>query len=277
MSFTLMQAVVDTTGISLAPKAVLLVLARHARDDGTNEKCPSVQTLADKAGMSAKGARNALRSLEADGWIVALSKKSGGRCQTTHYRIAVGMLGPRETRHEAPPIETDTRHHVPPNGHDTRHHVPPNCSERRNDVPLKAAPRSAEEVSEEVEEGGGGSAGAREVAIVVGGLSGVPATGSNVAAVKEWLADGYDPQLDIYPAVVEALPTAPGAIGSFRYFTKAIGRHHAARTAPQPEKVSGNVHHLRPASGGERRQPPGRAGWRDQSLAYIADLAEEGD
>lgn len=281
MSYTLMQSVVDTLGISYASKAVLMVLARHARDDGTNDKCPTVQTIGDKAGMCAKAARNALRALEADGWIRPVGNKSGGRCQTTNYVIVTSLLGPSNTRHNVPPNDLDTRHNVPPNGHDTRYDVPPCPAETRYDVPKNPASGTAEEVNEERKEGGGGSAHAHEVAVMVSvmvaGLTGLTATGRNVATVEAWLADGCDPQQDIYPAVLEVTAKATEEIGSFRYFTKAIGRHHAARTAPPTEKATGNVHPIRPAAAKQHRASAGRAGWRDQSLAMLADSLEEGD
>jgi hypothetical protein len=158
MSFALMQAVVDLIGIPLASKAVLLVLARHAHDDGTNSKCPSVLTIAEKAGLSDKGARNALRALEADGWIEAVGRKVGGRSLSTNYTIRVDRIGPPETRNDVPRKERktrnhvppNTRNHVPPNGHDTRNGVPPFQTETRNDVPLNPERRSAEYVLEEV-------------------------------------------------------------------------------------------------------------------------------
>jgi hypothetical protein len=153
MSFALMQTVMDMPGIPLAPKAVLLVLARHARDDGFNPKCPSVQTIAEKAGMSDKCARNALRSLEADGWIEALGRKVGGRAMATNYRIIINRLGP-DTRNDVPPKPRETRNQVPGNGHDRGNERPRFHAETRNDVPLNPERRSAEYVIEEVSIGG---------------------------------------------------------------------------------------------------------------------------
>src|SRR5215217_6172251 len=83
-------------------KAVLVVMARHALEDGTNAKPPSVHTVAEKAGMCPRAARAALRALEAEGWIIPLSGKAGGRKQTVHYLIVAGKLEPTETRHVDP-------------------------------------------------------------------------------------------------------------------------------------------------------------------------------
>jgi hypothetical protein len=150
MSFALTKQVIDTTGIPVMQKSALVVLASHAREDGTNDKCPCVQTIADKAGMCAKAARCALRGLEENGWIIPLGNKAGGRKVTTNYLIVVGKLEPK-TRSHMPPIEEETRHHVPPNGHDTaretRYDVPPSC-ETRYHSPKKAVSGTAESIPE---------------------------------------------------------------------------------------------------------------------------------
>jgi uncharacterized protein YdaU (DUF1376 family) len=120
------------------------------------------------------------------------------------------------------------------------------------------------------EEEGGGTR-AHEVAVLVGGLTGLTATKANVATVEEWLAKGYDPQQDVYPAVVKALPTAKTAPGTFAYFTGPIARRHAARISPHS-----NVSYLPSAAGG--RQAPSdamsrgaqdlMAAWTDPNFDY---------
>jgi hypothetical protein len=142
VAYHLLQKIIDTPGIPVMQKAVLVVLARHSLEDGTNKKSPSVQTMGDKAGMCAKAARVALRGLEEDGWIIALGKKSGGRKITTHYMIVAGRFEPEKTRNDSPPFDEETRSHVPSNGHDP-------AGERRYDSPLNTVPRTAEEVLEE--------------------------------------------------------------------------------------------------------------------------------
>jgi hypothetical protein len=152
VAYKLTQKVIDAPGIPVMQKAVLVVMARHALEDGTNAKPPSVHTVAEKAGMCPRAARAALRALEAEGWIIPLSGKAGGRKQTVHYLIVAGKLEPTDTRHDVPPFDEETRHDVPPNGHDTtcetRHQMPPICETRHVD-PLNPAPHAAEEVLEE--------------------------------------------------------------------------------------------------------------------------------
>jgi hypothetical protein len=97
------------------------------------------------------------------------------------------------------------------------------------------------------EKGGGGCARAHEVCERVAGLTGLP---QNVATAEAWLAEGFDPERDIYPAVLEVTGTATG-VGSMNYFTKAIRRHHAARISPPQE--SSNVHPIRHAGSGQKQ------------------------
>lgn len=140
------------------------------------------------------------------------------------------------------------------NGHDPDHSATvarqtDNVARQTDNVATN--PLRAQTPDLQKEEEGGGT-GAHEIAVLVGGLTGLTATKANVATVEEWLAKGYDPQQDVYPAVVKALPTAKTAPGTFAYFTQPIGRHHAARTAPPS-----NIAYLPRAAGG--RQAPSDA------------------
>lgn len=123
-------------------------------------------------------------------------------------------------------------------------------------------------------EGGGVSARTHEACRVVAGLSRLPETVRNLATVEGWLADGFDPERDIYPAVREVTATATAEVGSFAYFTKAIVRHHAARTTPKQEST--NVHPIRPAST-QRRGHSGRATGSVAQARLVAREFEIGD
>lgn len=110
------------------------------------------------------------------------------------------------------------------------------------------------------------NAGAREIAVLVTGLSGV-VDKRGVATVQAWLTAGYHPQLDIYPVVQEVTTRAPGAIGSFRYFTDEINRHHATRTSPQ--QGASNVHPFQSA----KQQSRGSTGCAKGGVAQMRVLA----
>lgn len=97
MSFALTQTVIDMPGVPAAEKMVLVVLARHANDNGGNVY-PSIPLIAAKAGMSDRNARRALRGLEERGLIRALTEKTGGRTPT---RYAIVLAGTPRT--ECPP------------------------------------------------------------------------------------------------------------------------------------------------------------------------------
>jgi hypothetical protein len=87
---------------------------------------------------------------------------------------------------------------------------------------------------------------------VVGGLTGLPATAKNRDIAEGWLRRGWDAELDIVPAVAAVVQTTTyplEQIRGFGFFTDAIDTHHARRLNPQPLPAP-NVHHLRPARGG---------------------------
>jgi hypothetical protein len=241
VAYKLVQKVIDTAGIPVMQKAVLIVLARHSQEDGTNSKSPSVQTVAEKAGMCERAARGALRALEDDGWIIALGSKAGGRRQTTRYIIVVGRLGPTDTRHDVPPFDEETRHDVPPNGHDTRHDAPGYSAETRHHMPLNPASHAPEEVLEEKKITNNvdapSRAQAREVAAQVSDLSGLPVTPSNLRTVENWLRQGADPGRDILPAVRDAMSRPHGpTIRCFGFFTADVEAWQARRLNPMPDR-----------------------------------------
>lgn len=109
------------------------------------------------------------------------------------------------------------------------------------------------EARSQKEERGGGSAGAgaREVAARVAELTRLPMTGRNVATVEAWLAADYHPERDIYAAVAAVMDTAKEPIGSFKYFTQPIDRHHTDRMTPKQEST--NVHPIRNSGSGKKQ------------------------
>ncbi|HET8923634.1 MAG TPA: helix-turn-helix domain-containing protein [Candidatus Acidoferrum sp.] len=82
-------------------KVVLLCLARHAHDDGT-ESYPSIPTIARETGWSETAVREALRKLEAKGLVALTSSRKGGRKATAHYSLCFDA----ETQRAALPSET---------------------------------------------------------------------------------------------------------------------------------------------------------------------------
>lgn len=93
MSIHVMSWVFKHSDAKLGARLVLLVLADHAKDDGTMA-WPSVKTIAHEARMSPRGVHQALRRLEADGMIEATGQSRKG---TSIYSVV--MAG---SAHSAP-------------------------------------------------------------------------------------------------------------------------------------------------------------------------------
>jgi hypothetical protein len=225
-------------------KLVLQRLADFADDQGFNIY-PAVQTVADDCGIGIRIVQLTLKKMVSKGILVVMNQ-GGGRGRATEYAIDMDLI--RQLR-DAPPAASHQY-----NGHAEKGAKGVNSEPRSpftgvnpESDDINPAPDSPHPLDPSEEEGGG--TGAREIAVLVGGLTGLPATTANVATVEDWLAKGYHPQQDIYPAVVEALPTAKNGFSVFAYFTKAIHRHHTARTAPPS-----NIAYLPRAAGG--RQAP---------------------
>lgn len=108
-------------------------------------------------------------------------------------------------------------------------------------------------VQKEEEGGGGAGARAQEVAERIAGQAGMKPTRFHAGKVETWLAKGYDPDLDIYPAVMEVKATMHAPIVSFNCFDNAIGRHHAARISPQPEPSNVHPIPIRHAGSGKKQ------------------------
>lgn len=250
-------------------KLVLLRLADFADDQGFNIY-PAVQTVADDCGVGARAVQLTLKKLVGVGILVIINQ-GGGRGRATEYAIDMDLI--RQLK-AAPP--TAQRYS---NGHDRSHAKGENPEPS---APFASVNPALDDINPEprsphpllpVKEEGGGYAGAHDAASLVEGLTGLKATNRNIATVGEWLAAGYDPKLDIYPAVVEALPTAKTAPGYFAYFTGAIARRHAARTIPKQEST--NVHPFQPAA--KRGGYPGRATGSVAQTRLVAREFEIGD
>lgn len=251
--------------LSATEKLVLLRLADFADDQGFNIY-PAVQTISDDCGVGRRAAQLTLKKLVDVGILVVINQ-GGGRRRTTEYAIDLDHL--KQLR-DAPPDENRYA-----NGHAANHANSANSASRAPFVgensasdDINSEPRSPNPLLPVKEEGGGGTgAPAHEIAVVVGGLAGLKATESNIATVEAWLTAGYHPQLDIYPAVVGALPTAKTVPGTFAYFTNAVGRHHTARINPPQE--SSNVLPIR-SSAKQHRGHSGRATGRTAQERMVA-------
>ena len=98
MSVHVVSWVLRSSPERLGRRLVLLVLADHAREDGTGA-WPRVETIAEQARLSERQARRALRELELAGAIVNTGRSSKG----THV-YTVKMTGGGQND---PPVEAD--------------------------------------------------------------------------------------------------------------------------------------------------------------------------
>lgn len=118
-----------------ARKAVLVALAEHADDAGN---CfPSIERIAVWAGLQERGARLALRQLEADGLIVTMTRFR----QTSQYRLAIQAIASLgHPKYPAPraPLPNGQR------GHDMPHEGASRAPRRGHSVPNEGAPHAPE-------------------------------------------------------------------------------------------------------------------------------------
>lgn len=275
--------------LPIAEKLVLLRLANYANDSG-GSIYPAVRTVAHFCGISPRAVQYILKKLMADGLLLVVENEKGGRGRTRHYAIdldrAGQLAGPEggQANGTGKRVQDDCTLSEPETVQRAQDHCTLSDGEtlQRVQNPVIKGEVDLPRIHQEESKVGGGYAHAHacEVRTMVAGLTGLPANEPNLATVKDWLAAKYDPVQDIYPAVVKALPTAKGEIGSFRYFTKAVGREHSARTIPVSESGS-NVHHIRSdrssGTSGQDRPSARRAAWRDQSCAYVANLLDDDD
>lgn len=99
MSIKVMSWVFENGPADPSERLVLLSLADYAADNG--EWSPSMAGIAQKAGMTERGARGIIRRLEQGGWIAV--KVGGGRGGRSQYRVLMARKNPeQETRNDKP-------------------------------------------------------------------------------------------------------------------------------------------------------------------------------
>lgn len=259
--------------LPIADKLVLLRLADYAGDDGGNIY-PSVATVAHFCGVSPRAVQYILKKFIDAGLLVVVGNETGGRGRTRHYAIdlerACQLSGPeggksngtgkrvqRAQAHftlsssEAPGERVQRVQNSAVKGevdlHPTRH----GTVSKQEDDDAGAAPPVHTRLPEVVQ----------RVADMAG-IEGDAALQRNSPIAAKWLADGADPDADIYPAVANAMNRTPQSrIRGFGYFTDEITTQHRVRLTPNEGKS--NVQPIR-HSGSVKRSPGG---------GYISRLA----
>src|SRR3990172_2477056 len=77
--------------IPKAEKFLLLAMADHAHDDGTEVR-PGIKRLSEKTSDSERNVRRLLRSLESMGLLAPVAYTTGGRGRATEYRVPLDRL-----------------------------------------------------------------------------------------------------------------------------------------------------------------------------------------
>lgn len=73
----------------------------------------------------------------------------------------------------------------------------------------------------------------KQISILVGAEDD-PRWYGNLQRIDQWLANGWDPELDIYPTIKVVMSKRTAPPQSAKYFEQAIADAHAKRTNPQP-------------------------------------------
>src|SRR3954453_6389569 len=100
MSWRLMERVcglrLDGLTLSASEFELLILLAQHARDDGTSV-FPGLARLARLSGKDERSVQRLLRALEARHLIHAVAYRAGGRGHATEYQVTIPPAGERVT------------------------------------------------------------------------------------------------------------------------------------------------------------------------------------
>lgn len=226
-------------------KLVLLRLADYADKDG-GSVYPSVKSLAAACCLSERAVQYTLRGLEADGLLVVVANATGGRGKAREYRIDLERV-----QNIAPVKGADIRKKGA--SHSTK-----GCNTTQERV-QPAAPHPPEPPREPPADDP--RALARVVGLEVMTLIGIrhddPTWFGSWGRVSQWLADGADPELDIYPTVRRLMTRKrDGPPSSLNYFDRAIAQAVAERTRPMPTaEPTGNNH------GKRHHHEPKRDAW----------------
>jgi hypothetical protein len=119
---------------------------------------------------------------------------------------------------------------------------PPNCADSRRIAPTFSG--GLDQGVDQGVEGKGSAASAREVGETVLAIMAVaddPRWVGSYGRVHQWLADGCDPELDIYPTIrrVMAKRNGQGPPANLKYFDQAIADAKATRLTPLPRGQPG--------------------------------------
>ncbi|QCN95863.1 helix-turn-helix domain-containing protein [Azospirillum argentinense] len=215
-------------GIDGTAKLVLQRLCDFADDDGGNV-FPTIKRVSEDCGISERTTQEAMRRLEAIRVLVLVREGDAGAKRPREYRIDVDALASLAVAKEGA------------DGCEIRTGAKSARVQKTIGTGADSAPKPIIEPTK-----GAADVGARPRSqlVTVGmqvlrivGVADDPNWLGNYSRVSKWLADGADPEQDIFPTVerIMARRGAQGPPRSLEYFDRAIADAIASRTRPLPE------------------------------------------
>lgn len=228
MSYRLQSMVWPARGIDGTAKLVLQRLCDFADEEGGNV-FPTIKRVSDDCGISERTTQEAMRRLEAIRVLVLVREGDAGAKRPREYRIDVGALASLAIAKEGSDgckVRTGAKFARVQKTTETGAESAPKPT---IDPTIAAADAGARPASQIVTVG-------MEVLRLIG-VADDPRWLGNYGRVGQWLADGADPELDIYPTIrrVMARRGAQGPPASLNFFDRAIADAIASRNRPMPE------------------------------------------
>ena len=253
MSVQAITWALDYAAGSVTEKVLLLVLANYANEFGVS--WPSQKTLADQTALGERTVRRVLADMEHRGVIRRIVRRRGnGSRQSDMILLSAfegrkpappGMLddGPDGTEIDAPdqPANGDNRPIRPLDNRPPDPDPPATVAALDTSKILKRTTTArdvpARTFSEPVGDQGATPAADAEAACLAACGPGLSASAriaivTTRPVIAEWLAEGNDLAADILPTLAERTKDKrDDPIRTWAYFTKAITKRHAQRTA----------------------------------------------
>ena len=225
-------------GIDGTAKLVLQRLCDFADDDGGNV-FPTIKRVSEDCGISERTTQEAMRRLEAIGVLTLVREGDAGAKRPREYRIDVDALASLAVAKRGA------------DGCEIRTGAKSARVQKTTGTGAESAPKPIIDPTN-----GADDARARPASqiVTVGmevlrllGVANDPRWLGNYGRVGQWLADGADPDLDIYPTIRRVMVRrgAQGPPASLNFFDRAIADALATRLRPMPEGTPND----------QRRQP----------------------
>jgi len=242
MSLHLMNLAWNVHSVVGPAKVVLIRLCSMA-DDAGGRLYPGVPRLAADCGLSDRSVQRALSALSADGYLTVAAEANTSTAKTRSYQIQVEKLtstpvtvSPVTESHRCQRVTRPVTESHPTGDRESPNKLVKGYSKKKPpEVPLaadatKPAAPTPVMVDPETQARRDSAARTRIVGLEclrICGWHGDPS--KNWTPVSQWLADGADPDRDIYPTIQRIMDAGKASPGNLSYFTRpitdALARH----------------------------------------------------